>query len=145
MSEQTQNNESQLNSEENKLVAERRAKLADIRSKRNAFPNSFRRLDHAEDLQIELGDNDKEALEQLDRRATVAGRIMAKRGPFLVLQDSTGRIQAYVDKKKLPEEQLPDKMELEKVKIFHCKRQEAEEQRMKCLQCNNQFSALSIV
>jgi lysyl-tRNA synthetase class 2 len=108
MSEQTENNESPQNSEENKLIAERRAKLADIRSKRNAFPNAFRREDYAQDLQHELGEKEKTDLELLDRRAAVAGRIMAKRGPFLVLQDMSGRIQAYVDKKKLPEEQLPE-------------------------------------
>ena len=93
---------------ENKLIAERRAKLSDIREKRNAFPNSFRRQDYAADLQAELGDKEKPELETLDRKATVAGRIMAKRGPFLVLQDMSGRIQAYVDKKQLPEEQLPE-------------------------------------
>lgn len=92
-----------VSSEENKLIAERRAKLADIRQQRNAFPNSFRRNAYAQDLQNELGDKEKDALEQLDRRAAVAGRIMAKRGPFLVLQDMSGRIQAYVDKKQLPE------------------------------------------
>ncbi|ARN75327.1 lysine--tRNA ligase [Oceanicoccus sagamiensis] len=94
--------------DENKLIAERRAKLNTIREQRNAFPNSFRRDAYAQDLQDELGEKDKETLEQLDRRAAVAGRIMAKRGPFLVLQDMSGRIQAYVDKKKLPEEQLPE-------------------------------------
>ncbi|MFT5578272.1 MAG: lysyl-tRNA synthetase class 2 [Paraglaciecola psychrophila] len=93
---------------ENKLITERRAKLALIRTQRNAFPNSFRRSDYAEALQVELGEQGKEHLEQLDRRAAVAGRIMAKRGPFLVLQDMSGRIQAYIDKKRLPEEQLPE-------------------------------------
>ena len=107
MSEPTQNTEKEA-AEENKLIAERRAKLASIREKRNAFPNAFRREDYAQDLQNELGEKEKDALEQLDRRASVAGRIMAKRGPFLVLQDMSGRIQAYVDKKKLPEEQLPE-------------------------------------
>ncbi|MFA7553558.1 MAG: lysine--tRNA ligase [Spongiibacteraceae bacterium] len=94
--------------EENKLITERRQKLAEIRQQRNAFPNSFRRNAYAKDLQSELGEQDKEHLEQLDRRASIAGRIMAKRGPFLVLQDMSGRIQAYVDKKILPEEQLPE-------------------------------------
>ena len=68
----------------------------------------FRRNAYAQDLHNELGENGKDELEQLDRRAAVAGRIMAKRGPFLVLQDMSGRIQAYVDKKKLPEQQLPE-------------------------------------
>ena len=102
------NSENKTAESENKLIAERRAKLSDIREQRNAFPNSFRREDYAADLQSELGDKEKPQLEELDRKATVAGRIMAKRGPFLVLQDMTGRIQAYVDKKQLPEEQLPE-------------------------------------
>jgi lysyl-tRNA synthetase class 2 len=93
---------------ENKLIAERRAKLTAIREQRNAFPNSFRRNAYAFDLQNELGEKDKGDLEQLDRRAAIAGRIMAKRGPFLVLQDMSGRIQAYVDKKKLPEQQVAE-------------------------------------
>jgi lysyl-tRNA synthetase class 2 len=92
-----------LPQDENKLIAERRAKLAAIRAQRNAFPNAFRRDSHAADLQKELGEKSKEELEALDRHAKVAGRIMAARGPFLVLQDMTGRIQAYVDKKTLPE------------------------------------------
>ena len=94
--------------EENRLIAERRAKLAAIREKRNAFPNDFRRDACAQELQEELGDKDKETLEQLDRRASVAGRIMAKRGPFMVLQDMSGRIQTYIDKKKLPAELMDD-------------------------------------
>ena len=90
--------------EENRLIAERRAKLAGIREKRNAFPNEFRRDAYASQLQEELGEKDKVELEGLDRKAKIAGRIMAKRGPFLVLQDMSGRIQAYVDKKQLPED-----------------------------------------
>ncbi|MDB6061135.1 MAG: lysyl-tRNA synthetase, class [Verrucomicrobiaceae bacterium] len=92
--------------DENKLIAERRAKLNTIRQQRNAFPNAFRRDSYAEGLQKELGDKSKEELEALNRKAKIAGRIMAMRGPFLVLQDMSGRIQAYVDKKQLPEEKL---------------------------------------
>ena len=51
-----------------------------------------------------MTEHDKQALEVLDRHASVAGRVMAKRGPFLVLQDMSARIQLYVDKKSLPEE-----------------------------------------
>jgi lysyl-tRNA synthetase class 2 len=97
-------NQPQAAQEENRLIAERRGKLAAIREKRNPFPNDFRRDAYAQDLQEELGDKEKPALEVLDRKAKVAGRIMAKRGPFLVLQDMSGRIQAYVDKKQLPAE-----------------------------------------
>ena len=94
--------------EENKLIAERRAKLAKYREQGNAFPNDFRRSDTAEALQLELGDKDKAELETLNRPAKVAGRIMAKRGPFLVIQDVSSRIQAYVDKKQLPDDVASD-------------------------------------
>jgi lysyl-tRNA synthetase class 2 len=97
-----------LPQDENKLIAERRAKLNAIRQQRNAFPNDFRRDSYAEQLQKELGDKSKEELEGLGRKAKIAGRIMAMRGPFFVLQDMTGRIQAYVDKKHLSEELLQD-------------------------------------
>lgn len=89
--------------DENKLIAERRSKLNSIREQQKvAFPNSFRRSDYAADLQTELSDKDKPELENLNRKASVAGRIMAKRGPFFVIQDVSGRIQAYAGK-ELPE------------------------------------------
>ncbi|QDP00501.1 lysine--tRNA ligase [Thalassotalea sp. PS06] len=86
--------------DENKLIAERRAKLAAIRENcpANGHPNDFDREHYAADIQEAHGDMDKEALEQADLEYAVAGRIMAKRGPFLVLQDMSGRIQAYADK-----------------------------------------------
>jgi len=89
--------------DDNKLVAERRGKLQAIREQGVAFPNQFRRDSLAADLQAELGEKDKPELEALDRKAHVAGRIMGKRGPFMVLQDVSGKIQLYVDKKSLPE------------------------------------------
>ncbi len=84
--------------DENRLIAERRGKLADIREKGSAFPNQFRRSDFADKLQETFGDEDKAALEELGHRVSVAGRVMAKRGPFMVLQDVSGRIQLYADK-----------------------------------------------
>ncbi|HAB90981.1 MAG TPA: lysine--tRNA ligase, partial [Pseudomonas sp.] len=38
----------------------------------------------------------------------VAGRIMLNRGAFMVIQDMTGRLQAYVDRKTLSEEKLAE-------------------------------------
>ena len=86
--------------DDNKLVAERRAKLDAIRAqcKSNGFPNSFRREDYADDLQAKLGEFDKPTLEEQAHTASIAGRIMAKRGPFLLLQDMSGQIQAYASK-----------------------------------------------
>ncbi len=100
---------SQEQAEDNKLIAERRAKLGARRERAEpAFPNQYRRDSLAADLQAELGAKDKSELEQLARPAAVAGRIMAKRGPFIVLQDVSGRIQLYVDKKQLPESLAAD-------------------------------------
>ena len=87
--------------EENKLIAQRRAKLSELRDKGNAYPNVFRRDSYAQDLQEELSAKTKEELVDLNKIAAVAGRIMAKRGPFLVLQDMSGRIQSYIDRKHL--------------------------------------------
>ncbi|WP_407332223.1 lysine--tRNA ligase [Enterovibrio sp. 27052020O] len=86
--------------DENKLIAERRAKLNHIRQscKANGHPNDFRREHKAADLQAEFGEKTKEELEALDHKVSVAGRVMAKRGPFLALQDVSGRIQAYAAK-----------------------------------------------
>lgn len=86
--------------DENKLIAERRAKLDDIRQQcpANGFPNDFRREFYAQDLQQTHGHKDKETLAEEDNQASIAGRIMAKRGPFLLLQDMTGQIQAYASK-----------------------------------------------
>ncbi|MBX2859219.1 MAG: lysine--tRNA ligase [Cellvibrionaceae bacterium] len=92
------NTNNQAPQDENKLIAERRGKLAAIREKGGAFPNSFRRSDYAEDLQREFADKSKEELQALNHQVAVAGRVMAKRGPFMVLQDMSGRIQLYADK-----------------------------------------------
>ncbi|MDO6747650.1 lysine--tRNA ligase [Gilvimarinus sp. 1_MG-2023] len=90
--------EKQTVQEENKLIAERRAKLAQIRERGNAFPNDFRRTDVSVDLQAKFGEKAKEELEALDHQVAVAGRIMAKRGPFMLIQDSEGSIQFYAAK-----------------------------------------------
>ncbi|MFP3344613.1 lysine--tRNA ligase, partial [Halomonas sp. SIMBA_159] len=86
--------------DENKLIAERRAKLEHIRQdcKANGHPNDFRRDSLAADLQATFGDKTKEELEEANNIVAIAGRIMAKRGPFLAIQDVSGRIQAYASK-----------------------------------------------
>lgn len=96
----------QTQAEENKLIAERRQKLAGIREQGNAFPNQFRRSDYCADLQQQFAEHEKAQLEELDHSAAVAGRIMRKRGPFMVLQDVSGEIQLYIDRKGLDESTL---------------------------------------
>ncbi len=86
--------------EENKLIAERRAKLDEIRKScdSNGHPNDFRRDSLAGDLQKTFKEKSKEELEVLNHTVSIAGRVMAKRGPFLVVQETSGRIQAYAAK-----------------------------------------------
>ncbi|MBK7728607.1 MAG: lysine--tRNA ligase [Gammaproteobacteria bacterium] len=89
--------------DENRLIAERRAKLDALRRVRNPFPNDFRRDNLADTLQREHADDTRERLEQLGKRVKVAGRIMRMRGPFLVISDVSGQIQLYVNRELLPD------------------------------------------
>ena len=94
--------------DENKLIALRREKLSAIRKERNAYPDSFRRDSYAANLQEECKDLTKPELETAGKRACVAGRIVLNRGAFMVLQDMTGRIQAYVNRKTLDKDVLAE-------------------------------------
>ncbi|WP_281646027.1 lysine--tRNA ligase [Parendozoicomonas sp. Alg238-R29] len=94
--------------DENKLIALRREKLGAIRKERNAYPNTFRRDSYAANLQEECKDLSKPDLEAAGKRASVAGRIVLNRGAFMVLQDMTGRIQAYVNRKTLDKDVLAE-------------------------------------
>ena len=51
--------------DENQIIAERRAKLAELRKAGNAFPNDFQRLHMADALHAAHGDQSKEALEAI--------------------------------------------------------------------------------
>ena len=100
-------NEHAIHEEENKLIAQRKEKLAAVReSQAIAFPNDFRRANLADDLQKQYAEASREELEAQQIKVSVAGRIMLNRGAFLVIQDSSGRIQLYVNRKTLPAEAL---------------------------------------
>ena len=96
--------------DENHLIAERRAKLTALREQGIAFPNDFRRENYASDLLEEYADKDTwsaQALEGLNRRIAVAGRLMAKRvmgkASFVQIQDMTGRLQLFLQANVLGE------------------------------------------
>ncbi|MDX1456627.1 MAG: amino acid--tRNA ligase-related protein, partial [Marinobacter sp.] len=95
MTEQTPNDVQQ---EENRLIAERRAKLAELREQGSPFPNDFRRDSTAAELQEKYGDKSKEELESLGIQVAIAGRLMLDRKAFKVVQDMSGRIQIYAAK-----------------------------------------------
>jgi lysyl-tRNA synthetase class 2 len=92
--------------DDNKIIAERRAKLAAIREKGVAFPNDFRPQHKAADLQQQYGSKTRDELEAEPVTVVLAGRMMLKReagkkAAFATLQDSSGpradgRIQIYV-------------------------------------------------
>ncbi len=85
--------------DENKLIAERRAKLAALRENGVAFPNDFRRNVVAGELHAKYGEMDKEQLEAEGVRVAVAGRMMGQRimgkASFAQLKDMSGTIQIY--------------------------------------------------
>ncbi len=86
--------------EENKLIAERRAKLAQLRRRGVAFPNDFRRDVLAGELQACYGERDERWLEANPTRVNVGGRMMFKRvmgkASFAKIADRTGLIQLYL-------------------------------------------------
>ncbi len=95
------------NQDENKLIAQRREKLKQIRQRGIAFPNDFRRNVMAGELLAEYAEKDGDELEALGIRAKVAGRLMSRRimgkASFAHLQDMSGRIQLFVQRDALPE------------------------------------------
>src|SRR5690625_2164334 len=95
--------------DDNKLIAQRREKLAALRKGGQAFPNDFRRDALAGELSARYGDWDGEALEAEPIRVRLAGRMMAKRvmgkASFTHLQDMSGRLQLFLARDELPEGQ----------------------------------------
>ncbi|MBE0615717.1 MAG: lysine--tRNA ligase [Burkholderiales bacterium] len=86
--------------DENQIIAERRAKLAELRKLGNAFPNDFVRKDLAADLHGAHGDKSKEELEAKAVNVSIAGRMLFKRvmgkASFASIQDMSGRMQLYI-------------------------------------------------
>jgi len=86
--------------DENRIIAERRGKLAALRERGNAFPNDFRRDTFAGDLHTAHGAASNDDLEPKEIAVAVAGRMMLKRvmgkASFATIQDMSGRIQLYV-------------------------------------------------
>ena len=82
------------------LLTFRRAKLDDLRSKGNAFPNNFKRDALAEDLHASYASFEKEQLDKKKIKVSIAGRVMLQRvmgkASFINIQDLTGQMQAYI-------------------------------------------------
>ncbi len=95
--------------DDNHIIAERRAKLARLREAGVAFPNDFSPTELAAVLQSEYADKerwDSAALDALDRSVMIAGRLMAKRvmgkAAFATLKDRSGQtIQVFLQQATL--------------------------------------------
>ncbi len=91
--------------DENKLIAERRAKLAQLRAAGNAFPNDYRRDALAAELHAAFGDRPPEWLDANRARVNVGGRILFKRvmgkASFVKVSDRTGQIQLFLQQDAL--------------------------------------------
>ncbi|MDC0447142.1 lysine--tRNA ligase [Gammaproteobacteria bacterium] len=96
-----------MENSDNKLIAERREKLKELRKQGNPFKNHFRPKDFAQEITEQYDGQDKDSFEEKKIEVTIAGRIMLKRvmgkASFAHIQDTTGKIQIYVARDDLPE------------------------------------------
>jgi lysyl-tRNA synthetase class 2 len=91
--------------DENKLIAERRAKLSGLRGTGVAYPNDFRRDALAGQLHACFGERSGEWLDANPTRVKVGGRLMLRRemgrASFAKIGDRTGQIQLYLQQEAL--------------------------------------------
>ncbi len=96
--------------DENRIIAERRAKLKALREKGVAYPNTFFRNDLAGDLHSGIRERVSDNLDGVEPGTVrVAGRMMLKRvmgkASFATIQDMSGAIQLFISDGDLGKEQ----------------------------------------
>lgn len=91
----------------NKLIAERKHKLAALREDGFMFPNDFRRDSISSDVIAKYDHLSKEDLEAQKITVSLGGRIMTRRimgkASFVTIADMGGKIQLYVARDSLAE------------------------------------------
>ena len=91
-----------MTNEDNKLVAERRRKLAELRAGGFAFPNTFRRTALAGQLHAVYAGHSSESLEADPVEVLVGGRMLTRRvmgkASFATLMDRSGQIQVFLQR-----------------------------------------------
>jgi lysyl-tRNA synthetase class 2 len=91
--------------EDNKLIAERRRKLAVLREQGIAYPNDFRRDALAAQLLASYGDRDAAWLDANPVRVRVGGRMMFRRimgkASFAKIADRSGQLQLFLQQETL--------------------------------------------
>jgi lysyl-tRNA synthetase, class II len=98
--------------DENRLIAERRAKLARLREQGEAFPNHWRRTALADQIVSAYSSHADETLEREDVTVCVSGRMLAKRvmgrNSFVKIQDRSGQLQLFVQRDTLGAERYAE-------------------------------------
>jgi lysyl-tRNA synthetase class 2 len=94
--------------EENDQLAQRLAKLEEIKAQRNAYPNDFKCENNLDDLAELYAARSKEELAEANINVSVAGRLMTRRmmgkASFVTIQGMGGRIQLFLQRDALGEE-----------------------------------------
>ena len=94
--------------DDNKLITERKEKLAELRKKGNPYPNDIKPSISAAALLDLYGNQANTELEELDKTFKICGRLMAKRVmgklSFLRIDDGSGIIQLCLQKDRVGEE-----------------------------------------
>ncbi len=90
------------------LLELRRKKLEDYASEGgNPFPNDFKVSHTAREIRERFDQMEADELEKVDEEFSLAGRVMSLRNfgkaAFIHLQDRTGRMQGYIQKNEVPE------------------------------------------
>ncbi|QKT05176.1 lysine--tRNA ligase [Mycoplasma sp. OR1901] len=85
----------------------RRNKLEEYKNNNiNAFENAdkLEQITYSDEIESKFGSFTKAELEEQNNEVNVAGRIVAMRGPFIVLKDYHSKIQLYFNSKTAEEE-----------------------------------------
>jgi len=97
-----------MSEDDNKLVAERRRKLAELRAAGFGFPNGFRRSALAGQLHAIYDKYSNETLDTEPVEVRVGGRMLTRRimgkASFATLQDRSGQIQVFLQRDALGDE-----------------------------------------
>ncbi len=105
---QNDSNDTSPQADENHIIADRRAKLAEWRQTGQAYPNDFARANTAGKISENYEGKTLEELAAVPVEVRVAGRIMLKRvmgkASFISIQDLSGRIQIYVSRDHVGED-----------------------------------------
>ena len=94
--------------DENRYIAQRREKLAQLRAQGQAYPNQFSRVHFAAALMEQYAQFSREDLESQSVEVSLAGRMMFKRvmgkASFAQLRDMSGTMQIFVQRDAVGED-----------------------------------------